>query len=254
MTSSDAEFSPALQRTLRLAERIAPEIGDGVVPVWRDNRDGGRTLIGTAFFVERERRSFLVTALHNFTNNAGAILKIEFSGMVWTLNEMSGRTSLADDLWVAEADADLQQRLPAINVPLLKRDDPRSCQFGTGTVLMGYPEDLSLPGAPFKPLAISTTLDFRDDLITPSTLPEPIIYNVADDFLSTAEGLNVMHRPDIFGMSGGPAFSWFCTAVPGSNKVALHYFLQGMIVSWQRRKGYVVACNAVRIAALIAAS
>ncbi|BEU20005.1 hypothetical protein [Paraburkholderia sp. 22B1P] len=253
MTSSDAEFSAAVRRTFRLAERIAPAMGDGVVPVWCDNRDGGRTLVGTAFFVERERRSFLVTALHNFTNNAGAILKIEFSGMVWTLSEMSGRTSPADDLWVAEADADLQQRLRAINVPLLKRDEPESCQFGTGTVLMGYPEDLSLPGAPFRPLAISTTLDVRDGLATTSTLPEPIIYNVADDFLSTAEGLTVMHRPDIFGMSGGPAFSWFCTAVPSSNKAAFNFFLQGMIVSWQRRKGYVVACNAARIAALITA-
>ncbi len=252
MSNSEAKYAAIVQRTLHLVEKIAPDIGDAVVPVWCDSNNGMRTHIGTAFFAEQSGRSFLVTALHNFDVRPGASLKVKFSGEIWTLNKMSARTSIQDDLWVADTCADLHKCLQSIKVPLLLRDDPKNCQFGTGSVLLGYPEDLNLQGEPFKPLAISTTLETRDLTIV-NKLPEPIVYNVQSDFLSTACGKPVMERPDIFGMSGGPVFSWYCTESVDDSSCTFHYFLQGVILRWQERDGYIVACNAARIATLLRA-
>ncbi|BDR09925.1 hypothetical protein CTTA_3695 [Comamonas testosteroni] len=252
MPNSEAKYAAIVQRTLHQVEKIAPDIGDAVVPVWRESNNGELIHIGTAFFAERCKRSFLVTALHNFKNLSGASLKIKFSGKIWTLNEMNKRISTDDDLWVAETCAELHDCLQGIKVPLLLRDNPRDCTFGTGSVLLGYPEELNLQGEPFKPLAISTMLETRD-LTTVSKLPEPIVYNVQSDFLSTACGKPVMERPDIFGMSGGPVFSWYCTEGVNGSPYTFHYFLQGVILSWQERNGYVVACNAARIATLLGA-
>lgn len=249
MSPNETERSAIVQRTMRQAERIAPEMGNAVVPVWCDGAaDMQRMLIGTAFFAEREGRSHLITALHNFSSHPDRRLKIEFSDKLWTLNDMSARISLNDDLWVAEASSDLHECLRDIRVPLLLRDRPEECRFGTGSVLMGFPDDLNMHGAPFAALAISTTLETRS-LCTASTLPEPLVFNVKDDFLTTAEGAVVMDRPDINGMSGGAVFSWYC--VDAANSWEFRYFLQGMIVSWQRRDGYIVACNAARIATLL---
>ena len=251
MSIKDSEITAVVQRTFRLAERIAPIIQDAVVPIWCDNHNGGRSLIGTAFFAEKDQRSFLVTALHNFEKNPQVILKIDFLGLIRNLNEMAGRTAPEDDLWVAEADSELHQKLQAIKVPLLNRENPKSCRFGTGTVFIGFPEDLNLQGEPFKSLSISTMFEMRN-LNTGIDLPEALVFDVNCDVLSTVEGTPVMHRPDVFGMSGGPAFGWHCPTNPASGEQEFHFFLQGVIVSWQRIDGYIVACNASRIAALAA--
>lgn len=250
MFKDKTERTPIIQETFRQAEKIGPDMQDAVVPVWRDSSDGGRTLIGTAFFAKNDGRSFLITALHNFKRKPYVNLKIEFLGTTWALNEMSELISEEDDLWAGEANADLHQQLQTIRVPSLPHADPAHCRMSTGSVLMGYPEDLNLQGSPFRPLAISTVLETRD-LTTTSPLPEPVIYHANDDFLTTVEGSVVMERPHIFGMSGGPVFGWFCSKAPGSDEIKLHHFLQGVIVSWQQRDGYVVACNAACVAALV---
>lgn len=249
MSINNAEYPPIVQRTLRQAERIALEIGKGVVPVWCDS-SGMRTLIGTGFFAERDGHSFLVTANHNFSVRPEAALKIEFSGEIWTLGDMSAWTSTEDDLWVAETCGDLHNLLQSIKVPLLARNNPESCRFSTGSVLLGYPADLNIQGELSNPLAISTALETRD-LMTGSKLPEPLIFDVQGDVLTTACGEAVMERPEIFGMSGGPVFGWYCTQNADGNTWVLEYFLQGVILAWQRRDGYVVACNTARIAALL---
>lgn len=251
MSVEDAEIAALVRRTFGLAERIAPIVQDAIVPIWCENHNGGRSLVGTGFFVEKYRRSFLVTARHNFTENPGAILKVDFRGLIRNLNQMEGESSTEDDLWVTEVDAELHRNLKEIRVPMLSRDHPEMCRFGTGTVLIGFPEDLNLQGDSFKPLAISTILEMRN-LSTKIKLPEALVFNVNSDLLSTVDGKPVMHRPDVFGMSGGPVFSWHCPINPTSGKQDFHFFLQGMIVSWQRVDGYVVACNASQIAGLVA--
>lgn len=250
MSNNIAEHETIVEWAFRQAEGIPPLIKDAVVPVWCDSSAGLRILIGTAFFAERNSRSFLVTALHNFECQPNVTLNIEFSDAIWPLNSMPAHTSKIDDLWIAETCVELHELLQDIRVPLLVREDPESCRYGTGALLMGYPEELNVPGQPFKPLAISTTLETRE-LNTINTLPEPLFFNVQDEQLTTVYGEFQMNRPEIFGMSGGPVLSWYYREAKDSSALEFHYFLQGMILRWQATNGYVVACNAARITALL---
>lgn len=250
MSIDEEEYAALTRWRLLQAEKIMPVVKDAIVPVWTECSNGMRRLIGTAFFAERNARSFLVTALHIFTNNPGAVLKIELSGVTWTLNGMFARVSAEDDLWIAEACVDLHNLLRNIRTPLLERDDPEDCRYGAGSVLVGYPVALTSPDEEFQVLPISTHLEIRG-LTSETELPEPLFFNVEGDSLYSACGEAVIDLPEMFGMSGGPVFSWNLTPIEGTDSWGLHFFLQGVTIGWARCNGYLVACNAARIVALL---
>lgn len=250
MTNDDNLLNFDSRQILIIAENIAGEIGNAVYPVWRDGDGGDKVLIGTAFFVDHKNRTFLVTALHNFTKNKGVILKISVLGQTYSLNDMGNLSSDEDDLWVAEIPTELKEFTDNIKLPSLRRKSPEACRFGTGTVMIGFPDSLNPAGKSFKALPISTALETRK-LETTNSLIEKVVIDLRGDQLFTAGGIPVMDMPQMFGMSGGPAFSWYATLEPASKQISLHYFLQGMIVAWQRRDLFVTACNAARIENLV---
>lgn len=251
MFRDTAQHRKIVHKIIHQVETIGPRMQESIVPVWRGTSLNDRALVGTAFFAEWNEQIFLITALHNFKENPTFVLKINLDSKIYELNTMTAWTSPDDDLWIAEM---VKGALPNPDVvrpmPLLKRADPKQTRFGTGSVLIGYPETLNMQGKPFTPLSISTTLETRP-LTSTTTLPEALVYNVDDDYLGNAQGEPVMPRPPIRGMSGGPVYSWFCTRDRNSGQIIVRFFLQGIIVSWRKVTGYVVACNSAQIVKLI---
>ncbi|MYM32844.1 hypothetical protein GTP38_00570 [Duganella sp. FT94W] len=239
-----------MQQYLPHAERILPQIGGSIFPVWHAGANGVRRLVGTAFFAYLDERLLLITAEHNFSDNPDKTLCITLNGTVRPLNAMNGLVSRQDDLWVAEADADIKAVMAEVTTPELRRRSSDLLRRSLGVVFMGYPESLNKSLDTPHLLGISTMLETRN-LDSTNLMPQPIYNTVNSDYLYDSQGQPQMVTPAMYGMSGGPAFGWYASPGSDCHPDIFHYFLQGVSASWSQSRGYVVACSAARIVALV---
>lgn len=248
MTDDETSRKRQMEDLLKQVGMIAGTMGRAIVPVWRHDGVGGRPLVGSAFFAMRGARRLLLTALHNFELNEGCNLYTTIGGADYLLNTMQHHCSKRDDLWWCdiEDDGPLPASLRQIALPKLTFDEAEQCRYGLGVVLCGFPGNLPGQTFPFKMLSMSAAMA-TGPLQIGLGIDEPVVYDIGGLQLVNHNGSAAMLRPNVPGMSGGPAFGWIFEC-GSSGEFTMHYFLQGMITSWRKSAEYVVACNAGRIA------
>ncbi|NWF11749.1 hypothetical protein HX810_29165 [Pseudomonas salomonii] len=236
-----------MNKLLKELDKIGQHGGQAVLAIRDFSALVPLDVLGTGFLGSFEGKSYFVSALHNFKEDAKSCASIEIRGQRYSLAHRKFYYSEQDDIGFFELDEELEQAMAGLTRLPIGRDLGIFSNAAHHVVVVGFPADLRPNGA-LTALPVSTRLEVRD-IQTSTQIPDARLYELENEDLVCSNGVTLISLLEPEGMSGGPVLA--CINAGTVAEPALYTKLHSVLVQWHDPHGYLVGSATARLVALI---